>query len=98
MAKLRFRSSGATLLVVGLLSACNAPDGDERIAHAGAERGDLAAVQPLRRVSDRLVASAVAIGDLDGDGRNDVAMTTSYNFDDANDYMLTCSFKRPMAR
>ena len=56
MAKPRFRSLGATLVVVGLLSGCNAPDGDKESAHAGAERGDIAAVQPLRRVSDRLVA------------------------------------------
>jgi hypothetical protein len=31
---------------------------------------------------------AVAIGDVNGDGKNDVAMTTSYYFDPANDYML----------
>jgi len=31
---------------------------------------------------------AVAIGDVNGDGRNDVVMTTSYYFDEANDYKL----------
>jgi hypothetical protein len=31
---------------------------------------------------------AVAIGDLDGDGRNDVALLTSTYFDAANDYMV----------
>jgi len=31
---------------------------------------------------------AVAIGDVNGDGRNDVAMTTSYNNDPENDYHL----------
>jgi fibronectin type 3 domain-containing protein len=31
---------------------------------------------------------AVAIGDVTGDGRNDVVMTTSYNFDAANDFRL----------
>jgi uncharacterized protein YjdB len=31
---------------------------------------------------------AVAIGDVNGDGKNDVVMTTSYYFDPANDYML----------
>jgi hypothetical protein len=31
---------------------------------------------------------AVAIGDVTGDGRNDVVMTTHFCFDDANDYKL----------
>lgn len=31
---------------------------------------------------------AVAIGDVNGDGRNDVVMTTSYYFDPANDFKL----------
>jgi hypothetical protein len=31
---------------------------------------------------------AVAIGDVTGDGRNDVVMTTHFYFDDANDYKL----------
>ena len=31
---------------------------------------------------------AVAIGDVTGDGRNDVVMTTHFDFDDANDYRL----------
>jgi fibronectin type 3 domain-containing protein len=31
---------------------------------------------------------AVAIGDVNGDGRNDVVMTTSYYFDPANDFHL----------
>ncbi len=31
---------------------------------------------------------AVAIGDVTGDGRNDVIMTTSYDFDPANDYKV----------
>ena len=31
---------------------------------------------------------AVAVGDVNGDGRADVVMTTSYYFDPANDYRL----------
>ena len=31
---------------------------------------------------------AVAVGDVNGDGRNDAVMTTSFNFDDVNDYKL----------
>ena len=33
-------------------------------------------------------ADAVAIGDLNNDGRNDVALGTSFHFDPPNDYML----------
>lgn len=38
---------------------------------------------------------AVAIGDVTGDGRNDVVMTTSFNFDPANDYRLWVFAQRP---
>jgi len=31
---------------------------------------------------------AVAVGDVTGDGRNDVVLTTTYSFDDANDYRV----------
>ncbi len=33
-------------------------------------------------------SEAVAIGDVTGDGRNDVVMTTAYNFDPATDYKV----------
>lgn len=33
-------------------------------------------------------ADAVAVGDVNGDGRDDVVLTTTYYFDDANDYKL----------
>jgi len=32
--------------------------------------------------------TAVAIGDVNGDGRNDVVLTTSFDFDDENDYCV----------
>lgn len=38
---------------------------------------------------------AVAIGDVDGDGRNDVVMSTSFYFDSVNDYKLFVFLQRP---
>lgn len=38
---------------------------------------------------------AVAIGDLNGDGRNDVALVTSYYFDPDNDYKLFVYLQNP---
>lgn len=43
---------------------------------------------PYRAYSVGSSPEAVAIGDVTGDGRNDVVMTTGYYFDPANDYRL----------
>ena len=88
MAKLRFRSSGATLLVVGLISGCNAPDGDKDSVTQVQSAVTSPLFSPYVAYATGSSPQAVAIGDLDGDGRNDVAMTTSFNSDPANDYML----------
>lgn len=39
-------------------------------------------------------ADAVAIGDVDGDGRNDVVLTTTSYFDEENDYKLFVFFQK----
>ncbi|MFE9694193.1 S8 family serine peptidase [Micromonospora sp. NPDC005806] len=39
--------------------------------------------------------STVAIGDVTGDGRNDVVMATTFYFDDANDYKLFVYAQQP---
>ena len=44
--------------------------------------------RPYQAVPVGSSPEAVAIGDVTGDGRNDVVMTTSYNFDAANDFRL----------
>ena len=43
---------------------------------------------PYRAVDVGSWPSAVAVGDVTGDGRNDVVMTTNYDFDPANDFRL----------
>ncbi len=44
--------------------------------------------EPYTAVATGSWPEAVAIGDVTGDGRNDVALVTSFYFDAANDYML----------
>jgi hypothetical protein len=44
--------------------------------------------QPYQATAVGSAPEAVAIGDVTGDGRNDVVMTTSYNADPANDFRL----------
>lgn len=41
---------------------------------------------------------AVAIGDVNNDGRNDVVMTTSFDFDQANDYKLLVFLQKASGR
>jgi hypothetical protein len=49
------------------------------------DRSDSSRTQAIKVGSS---PDAVAIGDVTGDGRNDVVMTTRYYFDAANDYRL----------
>src|SRR5919197_2639401 len=44
--------------------------------------------QPYQAIPVGSWPDAVAIGDVTGDGRNDVVMTTHFYFDDAHDYRL----------
>jgi hypothetical protein len=44
--------------------------------------------QSFQAISVGSSPAAVAVGDVTGDGRNDVVMTTDYNFDAANDFRL----------
>ena len=39
-------------------------------------------------------ADAAAIGDVNGDGRNDVVVTTTFDFDEANDYKVVVFFQK----
>src|ERR1022692_4130509 len=88
MAKRGFWSLGATLLVGGLLLGCSPPDGDKGSVTEvkGAVTSPLFSPYVAYPVGSS--PQVVAIGDLDGDGRNDVAVATSFNSDAANDYML----------
>ncbi|HEY5091472.1 MAG TPA: VCBS repeat-containing protein, partial [Polyangia bacterium] len=88
MAKLGFWSLGATLLVGGLLSGCSPPDGGNGSVTEVKSAVTSPLFSPYVAYPTGSSPQAVAIGDLDGDGRNDVALTTDYNFDPANDYML----------
>jgi hypothetical protein len=75
MAKARFRSLGALLLVGGLLGGCSPPDADQ----ASVTRVQSAVTSPLFNPYVTYPSGSspgfVAIGDLDGDGRTDVAVS-----------------------
>jgi ELWxxDGT repeat protein len=51
--------------------------------------------EPYVAVATGSWPEAVAIGDVTGDGRNDVALVTSYYFDAANDYKLFVFAQQP---
>jgi hypothetical protein len=67
MAKPRFWSSGATLLVVGLVSGCNAPDGDKDSVTQVQSAVTSTLFGPYVAYPTGSSPQAVAIGDLDGD-------------------------------
>jgi hypothetical protein len=95
MAKSRKLVPGVALLVGGALVGCAPPDLGDGPTTQGDEQTTEARSALTTSLFDPYVAyptgswpTAVAIGDLDGDGRNDVALLTSYYFDAANDFML----------
>ena len=92
MAKSWRQAVGFGLLFVSAIAGCGAPE-------KGDSAGDDGTVQTRSALTTSLFEpyvayptgswpEAVAIGDLDGDGRNDVALLTSYYFDAANDYTV----------
>jgi hypothetical protein len=77
MVKSWFWSLGATLVLVGVFGGCDAPDGDK----GSLTRVQSAVTAPLFSpyVAYPFGSSplAAAIGDLDGDGRNDIAVSVA---------------------
>jgi hypothetical protein len=57
--------------------------------------GSAALFEPFTATVTGSWPQAVAIGDVTGDGRNDVALVTSFYFDDLNDYKLFVFRQQP---
>ncbi len=85
MAKARLRSLGAMLIVGGLLAGCTAPEGDKPSVTTvqGAVTSPL--FNPYVTYPSGSSPVFAAIGDLNNDGRSDVAVTAGPGSDPAND-------------
>ena len=80
-----------TLALAGwvLAAGCEAPEPGADAVEARRQAVTGSPFKPYTATPVGSNAAAVAIGDLDGDGRNDVALLTSTcNTDPANDYMV----------
>ncbi len=92
MAKSWRQAVGFGLLLVSAIAGCGAPEkgdsSDEPTVQTRSGALTTSLFQPQVAYPTGSMPEAVAIGDLDGDGRNDVALLTSYYFDAANDYTV----------
>jgi len=93
MSRARFASLGSLLLgLLGLLGmtllGCAPPDGGTHETTSVRRAVTATLFSPYVATATGSGAQAVAIGDLDGDGRSDVAVTTWGTSDPANDNML----------
>lgn len=53
------------------------------------------ALQPVTVIATGSHADAVAVGDINGDGLDDVVLTTGFYFDDANDHSVFAFLQKP---
>ena len=82
------------LLMAGLVAAaCEGPPADAPEPAQQAETATL--FNPYQAFPTGSFAQGVAIGDLNGDGRSDVAVTTTFYFDPANDNSLHVFLQAP---
>jgi hypothetical protein len=90
MAMSRWLAPGVALFLGVALAGCNAPERNDDQEKVTTKRSALstALFQPYVAYPTGSRAVAVAIGDLDGDSRKDVAVLTSFSYDPANDYMV----------
>jgi hypothetical protein len=79
------------LVVLSAAAACEAPT----TVGASKQAETATLFKPYAAYPVGSYAQGVAIGDLNGDGRNDVAVTTTYYFDPANDQMLHVFLQAP---
>ncbi len=76
---------GIIIFLVGILTACG---GEKPPTQESPPQESSSLFQPYLLIPTGSAPEAVAIGDVNGDGRNDVVMTTFFYFDPANDYKL----------
>jgi hypothetical protein len=80
---------GSMLLLATAIVGCAPPDGrDDQTTEQKESALTTSLFQPYVTYPTGSHPEAVAIGDLDSDGRNDVALLTSSYFDPANDFMV----------
>ena len=86
MVTLRRLRAGAVLLLLGsAIVGCGAPENDEEAPRQPRSALTASLFEPYVAYATGSWAEAVAIGDLDDDGRNDIALVTSSRFDPDND-------------